>query len=226
MAKILIVEDDEAILMGLSDDLQAEGHDVAAARDGREGLRRASDPAFDLIILDIHLPLMSGFEVCRKLRESGVKTPVLMLTAAKTEEMDKVTGLELGADDYMTKPFGSRELMARMKAILRRTEDRRATEDVVRFGDVCVDFKRHEVSRDGRDIYLTALEFKILRHLTARRGEPVSRDELLDAVWGKAIVSSRTIEPHIVYLRKKLEKDPSRPEHILSVRGVGYKFKA
>jgi len=226
MSRILIVEDDEAILMGLTDDLTYEGHDIAAVRDGREGLERALVESFDLIILDIHLPRLSGFEICRKLRAAGQATPILMLTAAKTEETDKVTGLELGADDYMTKPFGARELAARIKAILRRTEGRTASGGAFRFDDVSVDFKGREVAKGGIAVSLTPLEFKILEVLISRRNEAVSRDALLDAVWDDAIVTPRTIEPHIVYLRKKLEKDPARPERILSVRGVGYKFKA
>jgi DNA-binding response OmpR family regulator len=226
MEKILVVEDDKAILMGLEDDLRFEGYEVATASDGKDGLRQALGGDFQLIILDILLPGLNGFEVCKKLREAGVKTPILMVTAAKTEEMDKVVGLELGADDYVTKPIGSRELVARVKAILRRARSEDDPGDVFTFGDITVDFKSHEVSKGGRPLALTALEFNLLRFLVARRGRVVTRDEILDEAWGEAVVAYRTIDPHISHLRRKLEDDPSQPVHILSVRGVGYRFVA
>lgn len=226
MEKILVVEDDIAILMGLEDDLRFEGYEVATAADGKDGLRQALGGGFQLIILDILLPKLNGFEVCKKLREAGVGTPILMVTAAKTEEMDKVVGLELGADDYVTKPVGSRELVARVKAILRRAGKEDDPEDVFGFGDVTVDFKSHEVFKGGRAVALTALEFNLFRFLIERRGQVVSRDEILDEAWGEAVVAYRTIDPHIAHLRKKLEDDPGRPAHILSVRGVGYRFVA
>jgi DNA-binding response OmpR family regulator len=226
MDKILIIEDDKAILMGLEDDLQFEGYDVATASDGKDGLKQALGGGFQLIILDILLPVLNGFEVCKKLREAGVKTPILMVTAAKTEEMDKVIGLELGADDYVTKPVGSRELVARIKAILRRAGKEDDPEDVFAFGDVTVNYGSREVFKGGREVALTALEFNLLRFLIKRRGQVVTRDEILDEAWGEAVVAFRTIDPHIAHLRKKLEDDPARPVHILSVRGVGYKFAA
>jgi DNA-binding response OmpR family regulator len=226
MDKILIIEDDTAILMGLEDDLQFEGYDVATASDGKDGLKQALGGGFQLIILDILLPVLNGFEVCKKLREAGVKTPILMVTAAKTEEMDKVIGLELGADDYVTKPVGSRELVARIKAILRRAGKEDDPEDVFAFGDVTVNYGSREVFKGGREVALTALEFNLLRFLIKRRGQVVTRDEILDEAWGEAVVAFRTIDPHIAHLRKKLEDDPARPVHILSVRGVGYKFAA
>ena len=225
MDKILIVEDDKAILMGLKDDLEFEGYKVTTAFDGKEGLKKAMDQDFSLIILDILLPELNGFEVCKKLRESGKETPILMLTAAKTEEIDKVLGLELGADDYVTKPVGSRELVARVKAILRRAKQKKEMEEVYKFGEVAVDFKSHEVHKAGKKIHLTALEFKILRFFIEHKGEVVTRDNLLDEAWEDAIVSPRTIDPHIVHLRKKIENDPANPEYIMSVRGVGYRFK-
>ena len=224
MDKILVVEDDKAILMGLKDDLEFEGYEVATASDGKDGLKQASSGGFELVVLDILLPGLNGFEVCKKLREAGIKTPILMLTAAKTDEMDKVVGLELGADDYVTKPIGSRELVARVKAILRRTRKNDDLGDAFKFGDVEVDFKSHEVLKRGQGLHLTALEFNLLRFLIARRGQVVTRDQILDEAWGEAVVAYRTIDPHVVHLRKKIEDDPARPRHILSVRGVGYRF--
>jgi len=224
MDKILIVEDDKAILMGLKDDLEFEGYEVTPASNGKEGLNKALDGSFQLIVLDILLPGLNGFEVCKKLREAGVGTPILMLTAAKTEETDKVVGLELGADDYVTKPIGSRELVARVKAILRRTRKGEKPDDVFKFGDVTVDFKSHEASRSGEELHLTALEFKLLKFFIDRRGQVVTRDQILDEAWGDAVVAYRTIDPHIVHLRKKIEDDPASPRHLLSIRGVGYKF--
>jgi DNA-binding response OmpR family regulator len=225
MDKILVVEDDKAILMSFKDDLEFEGYEVAAASDGKDALKLALDGGFDLIVLDILLPGLNGFEVCKKLREAGIKTPVLMVTAAKTEEMDKVMGLELGADDYITKPVGSRELVARVKAILRRARKEDEPGDVYKFGDVDVDFRSHEVFKRGKEVHLTALEFNLLRFLIGRRGQVVTREQILDEAWGQAVVAYRTIDPHIAHLRKKIEDDPARPVHILGVRGVGYRFE-
>ncbi len=225
MNKILIVEDDDTILMGLKDDLEFEGYEVTAADNGRDGYRLANKEEFNLIILDILLPELTGFEICKKLREEQVKTPILMLTAAKTEEMDKVTGLEMGADDYVTKPVGSREMVARVKAILRRAGGEKKIEDIFEFGDVSVDFKRHEVLKAGVKVHLTALEFKLLKFFIERKGEVVRRDDLLDEAWGDAIISPRTIDSHIVHLRKKIEPDPSHPKYFVSVRGVGHIFE-
>jgi DNA-binding response OmpR family regulator len=224
MSKILIIEDDKNILMGLQDDLEYEGYQVASAMDGKEGLEKALSDNYDLIILDILLPSLNGFEVCKKLREAGTGTPVLMLTAAKTEEMDKVMGLELGADDYVTKPIGSREMVARVKAILRRTLNQEAPAEVYEFGDVSIDFNSHEVIKSGKQLHLTALEFNLLKFFIENKGKVLTRDNILDEAWGEAIVSPRTIDPHIVHLRQKLEDDPGNPVHIVSIRGVGYKF--
>lgn len=225
MVKILIIEDDETILMGLKDDMEFEGYEVAAADNGKEGYLLAKSSEFNLIILDILLPELTGFEICKKLREENVKTPIIMLTAAKTEEMDKVMGLEMGADDYVTKPVGSREMVARVKAILRRTEIKKQTEDVFEFGDVSIDFKRHEVLKAGEKVHLTALEFKLLKFFIERKGEVVTRDNLLDEAWGDVIISPRTIDSHIVHLRKKIEPDPSHPCYLVSIRGVGHRFE-
>ena len=225
MDKILIVEDDKAILMGFRDDLEFEGFEVAAAEDGKVGLKLGLEQNFDLIILDVLLPGINGFEVCKKLREAGVATPVLMITAARTAETDKVVGLELGADDYVTKPVGSRELIARVKAILRRTKKGEDMGEIFKFGDVEVRFKSQEVFKAGRALHLTALEFKLLKFFIEHRGEAVTRDKILDEGWGDAIVAYRTIDPHIVHLRKKIEDDPAQPAHIISIRSVGYKFQ-
>lgn len=225
MNKILIVEDDDTILMGLKDDLEFEGYEVAVADNGRDGYMLAKNKEFNLIILDILLPELTGFEICKKLREEQVNTPILMLTAAKTEEMDKVMGLEMGADDYVTKPVGSREMVARVKAILRRVGDENKTGNIYKFGDVSVDFKRHEVLKAGEKVHLTALEFKLLKFFIERKGEVVSRDDLLDEAWGDAIISPRTIDTHIVHLRKKIEPNPSHPQFLVSVRGVGHIFE-
>ena len=177
-----------------------------------------------MIILDILLPELNGFEVCKKLREAQIDTPILMITAAKTEEMDKVLGLELGADDYVTKPVGSRELVARVKAILRRAGQKEKIGKICKFGDISVNFKSHEVLKAGKKLHLTALEFKLLKLFIEHKGEVLTRDTILDETWDDAIVSPRTIDPHIVHLRKKIEKNPTSPEYIVGIRGIGYKF--
>ena len=213
--------------MGLKDDLEFEGFAVETASNGRDGLKMALTGSFHLIVLDILLPGLNGFEVCKKLRESDVRTPILMLTAAKTEEADKVVGLELGADDYVTKPVGSRELVARVKAILRRARKIEETVGIFEFGDITIDLKSREVQRSGEIVHLTTLEFNLLKFLIDHRGEVVTRDQILDEAWGReVVVAYRTIDPHIVHLRQKIEIEPASPKHILSVRGVGYKFVA
>jgi len=226
MAKILIVEDDETIRMGLKDDLEFEGYAVAVAENGRDGYMLARSQDFQLIILDMLLPERNGFEICKKLREEDVNTPILMLTAARTEEIDKVMGLELGADDYVTKPVGSREMVARVKAILRRVREEKKIEDIFKFGDVSVDFRRHEVLKSGEEVHLTALEFRLLGFFIKRKGEVVTRNDILDEAWGDVIISPRTLDSHIVHLRKKIEPDPSRPQYLISIRGVGYRFES
>jgi len=224
MERLLIIEDDKNILIGLQDDLEYEGYRVSSAMDGKKGLEKALEDKYDLIILDILLPSLNGFEVCKKLRESGISTPILMLTAAKTEEMDKVMGLELGADDYVTKPIGSREMVARVKAILRRTTMKEDVPDTYEFGDISINFSSHVATKAGDQLHLTALEFNLLKFFIENKGKVLSRDDILDEAWGEAIVSPRTIDPHIVHLRRKLEDDPANPEHIVSIRGIGYKF--
>ena len=222
MKRILVVEDQDAIAFGLQLDLRSEGYDVEIESDGESALRRARNEAFDLILLDVMLPGKDGFEVCRELRRGGSKTPIIMLTA-KTQEAEKVLGLETGADDYVTKPFSPRELRARVKAALRRT----AEDDppIYRFGDAEVDFGRCELRRDGKPVELTALEFKLLAAFIRNGGKVLSRDRLLDLVWGQgAFVTDRVVDNHVVTLRKKVEPDPSKPRYIMSVRGLGYRF--
>jgi two-component system alkaline phosphatase synthesis response regulator PhoP len=224
MAKILIVEDEEAILMALEDNLKLEGYEVESAIDGEKGFSMANARGYDLIILDIMLPRMDGFEVCKQLRQAGIMTPILMLTA-KSQEIDKVLGLELGADDYVTKPFSPRELLARVKALLRRSKQVQKGMDGYAFGDVAVDFKKYEAKKRGQLIYLTALEFSLLYFLVQNMGQVMTRDAILDEVWGKDVyIQPRTVDKHIAELRKKIEDDAARPEHIIGVRGVGYKF--
>jgi DNA-binding response OmpR family regulator len=179
----------------------------------------------DLIILDVMLPLMDGFEVCKRIRREGITSPVMMLTV-KDEELDKVLGLELGADDYVTKPFSLKELTARVKALLRRVEDYQDEMTVFRFGDVELDFHKYESRKEGKDLELTPLEFKILKLMITKKGKVITRDEFLDSVWGvdNLSVSHRTVDSHIAHIRKKVEKNPSLPRHILSVHSIGYKF--
>jgi len=222
--KILVVEDEEAILMLLEDDLTMEGYEVATARDGERGLSMAQEGVYDLVILDVMLPRKDGFEVCRQLRGSGAAVPILMLTA-KSQEIDKVLGLELGADDYVTKPFSPRELIARVRAILRRGKAPPQRIERYRFGDVAIDFKKFETTRNGRAIDLTAREYALLRFLIEHRDGAVSRSEILEEVWGGEVeVFPRTVDTHVANLRKKLEDDPSDPHHIVGVRSVGYRF--
>ena len=226
MPKILIVEDEESILMALEDDLSHEGYTVTGETDGARGLDRAQSGGYDLIILDLMLPGMDGLDVCKSLRAAGDSTPILMLTA-KSQEVDKVVGLELGADDYVTKPFSRRELLARVKALLRRAEPPDPPLTRFRFGDVEVDFKGYEVTKGGQAVELTTKEFALLRLLIGRKNEVLRRDVILNEVWGEDTdVFPRTVDAHIVHLRQKIEDDPADPKFILNVRGVGYKFVA
>jgi DNA-binding response OmpR family regulator len=225
MEKILIIEDEESILFGLEQDLRIEGYQVSSAKDGLTGLTMAEEGGYDLIILDIMLPQMNGFEVCKHLRQKGIITPVLILTA-KSQEVDKVLGLELGADDYVTKPFSPRELRARVNALLRRAKQNLPEISLYHFGDVEIDFKKYEAAKGGKPVCLTALEFAILQFLIKNKDQVVSRDSILDKVWGNDVyVYPRTIDTHIANLRKKVENDPENPEYIIGVRGIGYKFK-
>jgi len=224
MNRILVIEDEEAILLPLADNLRLEGYEVSTATDGPQGLALAQEERHDLLILDIMLPGVDGFEICRKLRQAGITIPLLVLTA-KSQEIDKVLGLELGADDYVTKPFSSRELLARVKALLRRAREPVPEAATRAFGDVEVDFRKYEARRRGKPVYLTALEFSLLHCLITHKGEVVSRDAVLDEVWGEDVhVDPRTVDKHISSLRKKIEDDPDSPTHIVGVRGVGYRF--
>lgn len=224
--KILLVEDEEGLILTLTDRLRSEGFDVVAAKDGEAGYAAAISDCFDLILLDVMLPKKNGYDVCRDLRQQGVSTPVLMLTA-KGETIDKVLGLKLGADDYLTKPFEVMELLARIEALLRRapTKTNGHSTEAFRFGDVAVDFNRATVARDDSAVDLSAMEFKLLQYLIENRGVVHSRDHLLDQVWGyDAMPSTRTVDVHIAWLRQKLEENPKRPRFIQTVHGMGYKF--
>jgi two-component system alkaline phosphatase synthesis response regulator PhoP len=225
--KILIVEDDPGISLGLKDEFESEGFDVWAAEDGEKGLDAAKTQKPDLIILDIMLPVLDGYEVCKRLRMEGNRTPIIMLTV-KDKEIDKILGLELGADDYVTKPFSLRELVARAKAIFRRVEARFEDLDTYSFGQIDLDFKKYEAIKKGKNLELTPLEFHLMKLMIQRKGEVLTRNDFLDGIWGEdnLAVSDRTVDSHIANIRKKVEDDPANPKHIISVRGVGYKFVA
>jgi two-component system alkaline phosphatase synthesis response regulator PhoP len=226
-SRILLVEDESSLALTLSDLLEAEGYTVDTAADGPSGLARALGEAWDLIVLDVMLPGKNGFEVCRELRQHGKDVAVLMLTA-KTQLTDRVVGLKLGADDYLTKPFEPPELLARIEALLRRIKkDRLHPVTRFEFGDVAVDFEQGSVSKGGAVVSLAAKELDLLRYLVNHRGKVVSREELLEGVWEyQPGVSSRTIDVHVAWLRQKLEDNPGNPKHIHTVRGVGYRFSA
>ena len=222
MTRILVVEDEPGIALALEDDLKSEGYEVEVVEDGETASRRAREQAFDAILLDLMLPRKDGYEVCRELRRAGVTTPIIMLTA-RTHEAEKVLGLELGADDYVTKPYSPRELRARIKAVLRRTAgDLPAT---YRFGDAEVDFGRRELRRAGLPVETTPLEFKLLEAFVHRRGRVLTRQQLLDAAWGREVyVTDRVVDNQVTHLRRKIEPEPSNPRFLISVRGMGYRF--
>ncbi len=223
--RILLVEDEPGLVMTLSDRLESEGYKVEASRDGEAGLERASNDAFDLIILDVMLPLKNGFDVCRDLRQRKVNSPILMLTA-RGQIVDKVVGLKLGADDYLTKPFEMMELLARVEALIRRAPvTPSANGETYQFGPIKVDFRRAEVEREGKRIELSAKEFQLLRYFIEHREATLSRDELLNEVWGyDAMPSTRTVDVHVAWLRQKLEPNSRHPQYILTIHGLGYKF--
>ncbi len=224
MSRILIIEDEQPLQRALTDNFTFEAYEVNAASDGETGCRLAREWKPDLVILDLMLPRMSGYDVCRKLRADGVATPILMLTA-RGEESDRIVGLDLGADDYVTKPFSIRELNARVRALLRRPTAIRGPIEELRFGDVVIDFRKYEASKDGRPLELTRKEFHLLRLLASRAGEAVTRDDLLNEVWGEEVfVTARTVDTHIANLRAKLETDPRHPRRLLTVHGVGYRW--
>ena len=228
MSRLLLVEDEPGLVMTLTDRLVAEGYEVESATDAPSGLELASSGSFDAILLDVMLPGGNGMDVCRTLRQRGIQTPILMLTA-KGQVVDRVVGLKLGADDYLVKPFEMAELLARVEALLRRTAapagSAAPTGDSHRFGDVAVDFRRAEVTKGGQPLELSAREFKLLRYFVEHRGAALTRDELLNEVWGyNAMPSTRTVDVHVAWLRQKLEDNPRHPQFILTVHGLGYKF--
>jgi DNA-binding response OmpR family regulator len=224
MKKILIVDDDAAIVKGVQEALREEHFDVLVAETGGKGTTMARRENIDLILLDLRLPDKNGEDICRELRADGITTPIIMLTSKK-EEMEKVLGLELGADDYLTKPFGIHELVARVRAVLRRNREMKKEVEEYAFDDVSLDFKKQEARKKGKPLKLTAREFNTLKYFVAREGEVVTRAMLLDEVWGyENFPTTRTIDNYILSLRKKIESDPSRPRHLITVHTAGYKF--
>jgi len=222
MPRILVVEDEAVIARALVDDFRAQGYDVELATDGPMAFEKARTGVFDLVVLDVMLPGKDGFDVCRDLRRAGVRTPILMLTA-RTHEAEKVLGLELGADDYVTKPYSRRELQARVKALLRRSAGE--LPETCRFGDVEVDFARGEVRRGGTPLDITALEFRLLSAFIRARGRVLNRQQIIDAAWGPGTaITDRVVDTHVLNLRKKIEPEPARPRFVVSVRGMGYRF--
>ena len=222
MFKILIVEDDKNILAGLVDNLKMAGYATVIARDGESALKQVEERHPDLIVLDIMLPKLNGFEVCKRLKSQGNTTPIIILSA-QGDEADKILGLELGADDYITKPFSPKEFLVRIKAVLRRSKPVKAHQDTYEFNRIRIDFKRFQVFKDGSEVKLTSAEFKILKLLLSSKGEPVSRHTILGDIWNSE-VTTRTVDTHIWSLREKLEDDPSDPKHIVTVHRIGYKF--
>jgi len=220
--RILVVEDEAGIALGLEEDLTLEGYTVEVVTDGETAVRRAREAAFDLILLDVMLPRKDGFQVCRELRRGGIRTPIILLTA-RAQEAEKVLGLQLGADDYVTKPFSPMELLARIQAVLRRAAGAEPPE-TFQFGNMEVDFARCELRREGRTVDITPVEFKLLAEFIRRRGRVLSREQLLDQVWADATCGDRVVDTHVSNLRKKIEKNPAEPEYLLSVRGMGYRF--
>jgi DNA-binding response OmpR family regulator len=224
MAKILIVEDEPDIVLALQEDLRRQGHDTAAATDGEQAVRMGKQGTWDLILLDVMLPKMDGFDVCTELRRSGVSTPIIMLTA-RAQEAEKELGLDAGADDYVTKPFSLRELRARIRAQLRRST--RNTQRTVRFGDCEVDFDRAELRRRGTPVEITAQELRLLSVFVQNRGRVLSRDQLIQAAWGQGMaITDRAVDTHVFNLRKKIEPVPSEPRFLVGVRGIGYRFES
>jgi DNA-binding response OmpR family regulator len=222
MKRILIVEDEPGIALALEDDMRREGYQTDVVSDGNTAARRALSPEFDLILLDVMLPGKDGFEVCREIRRAGVRTPILLLTA-RTQESEKVLGLELGADDYVTKPYGARELRARVKALLRRNGE--AAAEVYRFGDAELNLNRCELRRSGKIVELSAMEYKLLAAFLRHSGRVLSRAQLLDEVWGtETHVTDRVVDNQVKNLRKKIEPEPEQPRYLIGLRGIGYRF--
>ncbi len=223
-AKILVVEDEPNMVVGLRDNFEFEGYEVITASDGVEGLQRALEESPDLVVLDVMMPRMSGLEVCKQLRAKRASLPIIMLTA-RGQEVDKVVGLELGADDYVTKPFSIRELLARVKAVLRRTAVLPKDQEQHSFGDVEVDLRRCRVVRSGKALDVSSKEFELLKYFICHSGETLSRHRLLEDVWGyEHYPTTRTVDTHLVRLRQKLEPNPEEPQYFLTVHGTGYRF--
>ena len=224
MKRVLLVEDEPGLVLTLSDRLSREGYAVETCTDGESGLARAAAEPFDIVLLDVMLPRMNGFDVLRELRQRRVEVPVIMLTA-RGQVVDKVVGLKLGADDYVTKPFEMVELLARVEAKLRRSPAANRPREGHRFGDIAVDFRKAEVTRDGVPLDLSAREFQLLRYFVEHRGATLTREELLNEVWGyNAMPSTRTVDVHVAWLRQKIEPNPRHPQFILTIHGLGYKF--
>lgn len=241
MRRVLVIEDEPGLVMALTQRFSSEGYEVETAKDGDQGLALGLRESFDVIVLDLMLPRRNGFDVCRDLRQRGINTPIIMLTA-RGQIVDRVVGLKLGADDYLTKPFAMMELLARIEALLRRSAapsarpdagrsstarsfDGRSSEEVFHFGSVCVDFRRTMVTRDSKAVNVSAREFKLLRYLIEHSGATVSRDELLNEVWGyNSLTTTRTVDVHISSLRQKIEENPRHPKSIVTIHGFGYKF--
>jgi len=224
MKKILIVEDEESMQLGLGNNLKYDGYEVDFASDGEEGLNKILGNIYSLIILDVMLPKLSGFDVCKKIRSNGIKTPIIMLTA-KSEEIDKVLGLEIGADDYITKPFSLRELLARVKAVLRRVEDENG--EIIKIGKIDVNFNSYNATENGSFVNLSSKEFDILHYLWDHKNKTVSRDDLLTNIWGNDVyTTTRTIDNFILKLRQKIEENPNEPKKIITIHGIGYKLLA
>jgi len=224
LPRILIIEDESDLALGLRNNLEIEGCEVITARDGEEGARLACQERPDLILLDIMLPRLSGLDVCRQLRGKGMNTPIIMLTA-RGQEIDKVIGLEIGADDYVTKPFSIRELLARIHVQLRRQSRRETESGTYRFGEIELNFVRYQAFRKGKPLDLSAREFEILKYFIERRGETITRDQLLDEVWGyENFPLTRTVDNHIARLRQKIEENPAEPQYVITVHRIGYKF--
>ncbi len=226
MKKILIVEDDKALLETFKSFLESENFKVVSSGDGEEGFRLACQEKIDLVLLDFTLPSLSGLEICKRLRAKGIITPIIMLTGEKKEEIDKVLGLELGADDYLIKPIGTKELLARINAVLRRTKPEAAEIEEYSFGDVYINFKKQIASKGKKELYLTAKEFGLLKLLISCEGEVVSRETILNEVWGyDKFPTTRTIDTFIHHLRQKIESSPAKPAHLITVPWSGYKFQ-
>jgi two-component system alkaline phosphatase synthesis response regulator PhoP len=226
LPRLLLVEDEVGLVMTLTDRLESEGFTVESARDAKSGLQRATEERFDMILLDVMLPGGSGLDICRTIRQKGIQTPVLMLTA-RGQVVDRVVGLKLGADDYLVKPFEMAELLARIEAVSRRTRPTPSPSSTESFesGDLRMDFRRAEVSKNGTLVTMSAREYKLLRYFVEHRGATLSRDELLNEVWGyNAMPSTRTVDVHVSWLRQKIEDNSRQPKYILTVHGLGYKF--